>query len=72
MKAFIEKMKGIYHILKDKEYAIYTITTEIKSGEIKRKSDCCIISDSASPLFLDTISQFTKEYSDKIKNYEED
>lgn len=64
IREFFERLKAVYHIFKDKEYAIYTVSVKNDNGELKRESACCIISDSASDMFLDTIIEFTKQ----IKN----
>lgn len=64
MKILIEKIKAIYHIFKDKEYAIYTVTVREKNGKVKRTSSCCFLSQKISHVFLDTII----DYSGKVKS----
>lgn len=61
IRDFFERLKAVYHIFKDKEYAIYTISVKNNNGEPKRESACCIISESASDMFLDAIIEFTKQ-----------
>ena len=58
MKTFKEKLKSIYHIIKDKEYAVYTVT--VANGE--RVSSACLISDNASKVFIQSIIKFTSDY----------
>ena len=58
IKIFKEKLKAIYHIIKDKEYAVYTVT--VTNGE--RVSSACLISDNASNVFIQSIIKFTSDY----------
>lgn len=58
MKQIIEKLKAIYHIITDNEYAVYTVT--VKNGIRKRSS--CLISDNASPVFLSCVIDFNTKY----------
>ncbi|WP_321331854.1 hypothetical protein [uncultured Bacteroides sp.] len=60
MKRVIEKIKAIWHIITDDEYATYTIT--IKNGKRVEGRSSCFISDNASTMFLDTIVEFTSKY----------
>ena len=64
MKEIREKAKAIWHIITDKEYAIYTVTTK----DNKRVRTCCIISDNASKTFLKCIVEFTQKYNPKNKS----
>lgn len=50
MKRFKEKLKAIYHIICDKEYAVFTGTSINK----KVVSCCAIISDNASKAFVES------------------
>lgn len=60
---FKEKLKAIYHIIKDKEYAVYTVT--VIDGI--RTSYLCLISDNASKVFIQSIIKFTSDYFKKKK-----
>lgn len=64
MKKLKEKLKAIYHIIMDDEYAVYTVT--IKNGKRVKGKTCCLISDNASKIFLETIVEFTKKIHEKI------
>lgn len=61
MKRFKEKIKAIYHIISDDEYAVFTVT--VKNGV--RRSCACLISDNASSIFLKCIIEFTTKYIKK-------
>jgi hypothetical protein len=56
--SFWEKLKIIYHLFTNNEYATFTVT--MKDGE-KTKSSC-YISQNASDIFLSTIVDFTDNY----------
>ena len=78
LKEFFYKIKAIYHILHDGEYAVYSVTARRKNGIIKRGSCCCITSDNISHIFLDTIIDYSRKLKkeselgkiDKLINYE--
>lgn len=61
MKRLKEKLRAILHIITDDEYAVYTVT--VKNGKRVRGKSCCFISDNASKIFLETIIEFTDNYS---------
>ena len=63
MKRLKEKIKAIWHIITDDEYAVYTIT--VKDGKQVRGKSCCFISDNSSELFIDCIIKFTENYKKK-------
>jgi len=73
------KLKAIYHILHDGEYAVYSVTVKRKNGITKRGSSCCITSDNISHVFLDTIINYSETLKketelgkiDKLINYDE-
>lgn len=65
MKRLKEKLKAIWHIITDDEYAVYTIT--VKDGKVVRSRICFLISDNASELFIDCIIKFTEKYKKGIK-----
>lgn len=67
LKEFFLKLKAIYHIFHDGEYAVYSVTVKRKDGVVKRGSSCCIMSDNISHVFLDTII----DYSGKLKKESE-
>lgn len=56
----IEKIKCIYHIIVDKEYAVYTIKR--KNGKLVKGKFACYISDNASSLFLNCILKLTSKH----------
>lgn len=62
-REYKEKVKAIWHILTDDEYAIYTVT--IKDDKIIKGRNCNIISDNASDFFLKTICKFNNKYIEK-------
>jgi len=64
MKRIIEKIRCIWHIIRDDEYAVYTIT--IKDGKRVHNKTCCFISDNASKIFLECIRVFTGEKINEI------
>ena len=65
MKRLKEKLKAIWHIIADDEYAVYTIT--VKDGKVVRNRICCISSDNASKLFIDCIIKFSEKYKNGSK-----
>ena len=67
LKEFFWKIKAIYHIFHDGEYAVYSITVKRKRGIVKHEGGCCIISDNISHFFLDTII----DYSERLKKESE-
>ena len=64
-----EKLKAIWHIITDDEYAIYTVT--VKNGVRVKGRSACLISDNASGLFLETIVEFTGKCLDRQKRAKE-
>lgn len=80
IKEFFWKLKAIYHILHDGEYAVYSVTVKRKNGITKRGSSCCITSDNISHVFLDTIINYSETLKketesgkiDKLINYDKD
>lgn len=60
MKRLKEKIKAIWHIITDSEYAVYTLT--LKNGKRVNGRCACLISDNASTLFLKCIVEFTEKY----------
>lgn len=56
MKRIKEKLRIIWHIIRGKQYAIFII-----SGSEKDPDACCIISDNATSVFLDSIVEFMNE-----------
>lgn len=60
MSRLKEKMKAIKHIITDDEYVIYTVT--VKNYERVKGRSCCLISDNASDVFLQSIVEFTEKY----------
>lgn len=60
MSRIKEKLKAIWHIITDDEYAIYTVT--VKNGKRVKGRSSCLISDNASDLFLETVVEFTDKY----------
>lgn len=79
IKEFFLKLKAIYHIFHDGEYAVYSVTVKRKNGVTKRGSSCCITSDNISHVFLDTIINYSETLKketelgkiDKLINYDE-
>ena len=60
MSRIKEKLKGIWHIITDDEYVIYTVT--IKNGKRVKDRCSCLISDNASDLFLENVVVFIDKY----------
>jgi len=54
MRQIKEKLKAIWHIITDKEYAVFTVTA--KNG--KMASGCCLVSDVPSKPFIMAIDEF--------------
>ena len=77
LKEFFWKIKAIYHIFHDGEYAVYSVTVKKKKGVVKRGSSCCIMSHNISHVFLDTIIDYSETLKkenglgkiDKLINY---
>ena len=67
LKEFFWKLKAIYHIFHDGEYAVYSVTVKRKDGVMTRGNCCCITSDNISHVFLDTII----DYSETLKKENE-
>lgn len=63
MNRLKEKAKAIWHILKGGQYAVYVINDEYVVGGNNKGKICCVISDNASDLFLETIV----DYTDKVR-----
>lgn len=59
MNRIKEKLKAIWHIIADKEYAVFTVT--IKNGKRVRGRACCIISDNASKPFINSLKTYVNE-----------
>lgn len=64
MKRTIEKLKCIWHIIRDDEYAVYTIT--IKNYKRVTNRTCCFVSDNSTKHFLERIRKLTNEKIDEI------
>lgn len=64
MKRIKEKLKCIWHIIKDKEYAIFTGTSKDK----RASSACAIISDNASLPFIRSVSETMFKVEGKLPN----
>lgn len=65
MKRIKEKIKAIWYVITDSEYAVFTVTVK---NNVRTRS-ACLISDNSSSVFLKSIIKFTSEYSKKNKNY---
>lgn len=63
MKRIKEKLRIIWHIIIGKQYAVFII-----SGNEKEPDACCIISDSATSVFLDSIVEFINKEGTYILN----
>ena len=78
IKEFFWKLKAIYHIFHDGEYAVYSITVKTKKEIVKYRHGSCITSDNISHVFLDTIIDYSERLKkeselgkiDKLINYE--
>lgn len=68
MKRFKEKIKAIWYIIKGGQYAVYVINDGYKVGVKNQKKSCCIISDTASDVFLDCVIEFTTKYKTDKNN----
>jgi len=62
----IERIKVAWYALTRKEYAFFSI----QRHEIGNSGGRCIISDNATPIFLNTIIKFTEKYIEEIEKYE--
>lgn len=60
MKKTLEKLLAIYHIIRGGQYAVYVISN--KFAKTCEGRCCCIISDSAEYMFLETVIEATDEY----------
>ena len=61
IKEFFVKLLAVYHIFKDKEYAVYSVTIKNENGKSKIKSIYCAMSETTSKIFLDTIIEYTEK-----------
>lgn len=64
MKRVKEKLKCIWHIIKDKEYAVFTGTSKNK----RVSSTCAITSDNISVPFLRSVSETLFKVESKLPN----
>lgn len=67
----IEKLKIIWHLFRDEEYAFYSAT--VKDGKRVKGRTSCYISDNATDIFLNSVSEFSEiliqeRKDEKIKN----
>lgn len=60
MKKTLEKLLAIYHIIRGGQYAVYVISN--KFAKTCEGRCCCVISDSAEYMFLETVIEATDEY----------
>lgn len=60
----IERIKVAWYALTRKEYAFFSI----QRYEIGNSGGRCIISDNATPIFLNSIIEFTEKYIKEIEN----
>lgn len=65
MSRIKEKLKAIWHVITDDEYAIYTFT--VKNGVRVKGRSACLISDNSTPLFLETVIKFTQKYNINVE-----
>lgn len=61
-KLIKEKAKAIWHIIKGGQYAVYVVNNGYEKCGNNNGIICCVISDNASDLFLETIVDFTDIY----------
>lgn len=62
MNRIKEKAKAIWHIIKGGQYAVYVVNNGYKVGGNNKGKICCVISDNASDVFLESIV----DYTDKV------
>lgn len=58
MRNTLEKLLAIYHIIRGGQYAVYVISN--KFAKTCEGRCCCVVSDNAEYVFLDTVIEATE------------